>query len=75
MVRGVAVDGNGRLYVVDTISGRVRVFDKNGGYLFSFGQPGSGDGEFVYPVGIHVDDSGKIYIADWGNNRIQVWGY
>ena len=75
MVRGIAVDRNGRLYVVDTIIGVVRVFDKNGGYLFSFGQPGSGDGEFVYPVGIHIDDSGRIYIADWGNNRVQVWGY
>jgi len=76
MVRGIAVDGNGRLYVVDTISGTVRVFDKNGGYLFSFGRQGSGDGEFIYPTGVYVDDSGRrIYIADWGNNRVQVWGY
>lgn len=75
MVRGLALDRLGRLYVVDTITGAVRVFDKNGTYLFSFGQVGFDDGEFLYPIGISVSDSGKIYIADWSNNRVQVWGY
>ncbi len=75
MVRGIAVDKNGSLYVADTISSTIRVFDKEGAYLYSFGRPGSGDGEFIYPAGVYVDDIGKVYIADWGNNRVQVWGY
>ncbi|WP_418790419.1 6-bladed beta-propeller [Phosphitispora sp. TUW77] len=75
MVRGLAVDRNGRLYAVDTLTSMIRVFDTDGKYLFSFGKQGSGDGEFLYPAGIYVDDAGRIYIADWGNNRIQVWGY
>lgn len=75
MVRGLAVDKHGRLYVVDSLNCAVRVFDKNGEYLFSFGQQGFKDGEFLYPNGIFVDRTGKLYIADWGNDRIQVWGY
>jgi sugar lactone lactonase YvrE len=75
MVRGLAVDRLGRLYVADTITSVIRVFDKNGEYLFSFGAQGMEEGGFVYPNGLFIDNSGKIYIADWGNNRIQVWGY
>lgn len=75
MVRGLATDKHGRLFVVDTISCAVRVFDKNGEYLFSFGQQGFKDGEFLYPSGIFTDSAGKIYVADWGNDRVQVWGY
>lgn len=75
MVRGLAVDKLGRLYVVETLISVIRVFDKNGEYLFSFGRSGSGDGEFVYPNCIAADSTGKVYVSDWGNNRVQVWGY
>lgn len=75
MIRGLATDKHGRLYVTDTLSCAVRVFDKNGEYIFSFGQQGFKDGEFLYPNGIFVDSTGKIHVADWGNDRIQVWGY
>ena len=75
MLRGLAVDNLGRLYVVDTIVNAIRVFDKNGSYLFSFGRQGFGDGEFLFPNQIFADNSGKIFISDWGNNRVQVWGY
>lgn len=75
MLRGLAVDNLGRLYVVDTITNAVRVFDKNGNYLFSFGRQGFDDGEFLYPNQIFIDNSGRILISDWGNNRVEVWGY
>ena len=75
MVRGLAVDNLGRLYVADTIFNTIRVFDKDRKYLFSFGQQGFGDGEFVYPNQITVDNLNRIYVTDWGNNRVQVWGY
>ncbi len=75
MVRGLAVDKRGRLYVTDTIFNTIRVFDKDLKYLFSFGEQGLGDGEFLYPNQIFIDNKGKVYVTDWGNNRVQVWGY
>ncbi|WP_052476208.1 6-bladed beta-propeller [Cohnella kolymensis] len=37
----------------------------------SFGNFGSGNGQFDHPRGIAVDSSLNIYVADTGNNRIQ----
>lgn len=74
MVRGMAVDGSGNLYVVDSITCAIRVFDVHGNYRYSFGAVGYDDGSLLYPNGIDIGDDGRIYIADWGNNRVSVWG-
>ncbi|XP_078581856.1 uncharacterized protein LOC144865162 [Branchiostoma floridae x Branchiostoma japonicum] len=39
----------------------------------TFGEGGSGTGQFWYPVGVTVSDEGEIFVADWGNKRIQVF--
>lgn len=75
MVRGIATDDAGRLYVVDSVSCEVDVFDTDGQYRFSFGEIGNEDKGLLYPNGIHIDKYGRIYIADWANNRAVVWGY
>ena len=69
----VAVSGDGRIYVVDGVNGRIKVFTSNGKAQASFGETGGGDGEFNFPLGIDVDDSGKIYVADSGNHRVQIF--
>lgn len=75
MVRGLALDESGRLFVVDTLKSTIEVFDQDGNFIFSLGAKGQDDGEFLYPYGIASDKNGKIYVADWGNNRVQVWSY
>lgn len=75
VVRGIAVDRKGKLFVLDSLAGSVNVFDAKGIYSFSFGSAGYDDGQMLYPNGIDVDDEGKIYVADWANNRVAVWGY
>jgi tripartite motif-containing protein 71 len=40
-------------------------------YITQWGSQGSGDGQFLYPVGIAVDASGNVYVADSNNNRIE----
>lgn len=40
-------------------------------HRLSWGGPGSGDGQFNYPLGIAADGAGNVYVVDAGNNRIQ----
>ena len=41
--------------------------------VLCFGQQGSGDGMFTYPVGVAVNDEDEIVVADQGNHRVQVF--
>ena len=78
--RGVAIDG-GKLYVVDTTSHTVKVYDladkvtEVPSYVGSFGVEGIADGQFQYPNGIAIAGDGRIYVTDRENNRVQVWTY
>ncbi len=68
---GVATDGAGDVFVVDTYNHRVQKFDSAGAYLSQWGVFGSGAGEFGYPEGVATDGAGNVYVADTYNNRIQ----
>ncbi|XP_035659439.1 tripartite motif-containing protein 2-like [Branchiostoma floridae] len=39
----------------------------------TFGQEGSGTGQFQGPYGVAVSDEGEIFVADYWNQRIQVF--
>ena len=67
---GVAVDGEGRIIVCDAgnRNKRVSVFEKDGTFLFSFGQHHIKD-----PSGIVVDSFGTIIISDFEKNSIEFW--
>lgn len=52
---------------------RVHHFTHDGQLLKSWGEPGSGPGEFHLPHGIAVDTQGRVFVADRENNRIQVF--
>ncbi len=69
----VAVSDAGWIYVVDGVNNSIKVFDKDGSFLFAFGEPGQGGGMFNAPLGLDIDGSGKVYVADSGNHRIQVF--
>ncbi|MDA8234009.1 MAG: hypothetical protein M0Z31_04230 [Clostridia bacterium] len=76
MVRDLELDGLDRLMVTDPLMGIVRVLDGEGKEIFTFGQQSGARGlPLSFPMGLHIDNTGKIYIADRGNNIIQVWGY
>jgi DNA-binding beta-propeller fold protein YncE len=68
---GVAVDGNGRVYVADFANHRIQTFDGTGQLLAAWGRAGFGPGEFQYPAGIAVDGQGRVYVSDQENHRIQ----
>jgi DNA-binding beta-propeller fold protein YncE len=70
--RGVAVDAEGNVWIVDTGTHRVRKFSPDGEPLATVGERGRGLGQFREPVGIAFDPTtGDFLVADAGNARIQ----
>jgi DNA-binding beta-propeller fold protein YncE len=70
----VALAADGALYVTDGYgNARVHKFTPDGRLLFSWGEPGSGPGQFNLPHGIALDREGRVYVADRENSRIQVF--
>jgi sugar lactone lactonase YvrE/TPR repeat protein len=68
---GIAVYGE-RVYVCDKSRDRVVIFSRDGKFIDSFGEGGSGRKQFSNPEGIFVYQ-GVVYVADYGNDRIQVF--
>jgi hypothetical protein len=68
---GIAVDGEGNVYVADTGNNRIQKFDSTGAFLLKWGSEGSGDGEFYSPQDIALDADGNVYVVD--GSRIQVF--
>jgi DNA-binding beta-propeller fold protein YncE len=78
---GVAADGWGNVYVIESRNHRVQKLDSSGRVLAMWGRNGGregGDmtaggqpGEFGDPRGIDVDRWGNVYVADHGNARVQ----
>ncbi len=71
----VAIDKrNGDFYVADGYSNaRVHKYDPNGKYLFSFGESGTGEGQFNIVHNIDTDRNGYLYVADRENHRVQIF--
>lgn len=67
----VAIAGD-RLYVTDVKNHQVHVLDKRSGRtLFTFGKPGSGEGELFHPTNLAVGPEGDIYVTETSNYRVQ----
>jgi len=66
IVRGT----DGRMYVSEYRGGRVSVLDNGGNWLAYIGSKGLGDGQFVGPQNLAVDEDGYLYVVDYGNRRI-----
>jgi DNA-binding beta-propeller fold protein YncE len=70
---GVAVDGDGNVYVTDTFNDRVEMFDADGQFISTFGKNGDGPADFERPKGIAVDGDGHIWVVDAAQNRVKVF--
>ena len=74
MVTNACPGPDGRLYVSDGYgNAAIHVFDPDGAHLFSWGEPGTGPGQFRLPHGLVIDRTGRVYVADRENSRIQVF--
>ncbi len=68
---GIAVDGQGDVYVSDTGNQRVQKFDREGNFITQWGGFGNGAGQFNFPYGIAVDARGSVFVVDSANTRVQ----
>ncbi len=71
--RGVAVDGDDNIYVVDGKAHRIQQFSSTGSFLKSVGSQGKAPLQFSDPIGVAVNhETREVYVCDRRNNRIQV---
>ena len=67
----VAVDAQDNIYVTDSESGKIFVFEANGKFQRTIGSLKYGEGYFKRPTGIAVDSAAqRIYVTDTLRNQI-----
>ncbi len=71
--RGLVIDDQQRLYVVDALGHMIDIYTLDGGKITSFGGPGSGPGQFRYANDVALDRNMRIYVTDRDNHQVQVW--
>jgi fibronectin type 3 domain-containing protein len=63
---------NAYIFVANTNSHNVQIFDSAGNFVKKFGGSGSGDGQFDQAMGIAINDT-HIFVVDVNNNRVQIF--
>lgn len=71
--RGVIVDGENNIWLVDGREDRVLKLTSSGNKLFELGGFGWSSQKFKDPTQVAVDDSSRIFVCDRGNGRIGVF--
>lgn len=62
---GILIGSDGRIFIVDPVSMRVLAYDSTGQYLFEFGRPGEGPGEFTWlHLNCDIDYNDDIYLVN-----------
>lgn len=75
--QGVAVDGQGTVFVADYQNHRIRKISTAGvvstvaGGLSGYADGNASQAKFVNPTGVAVDNSGALYVADYGNGCLR----
>ncbi len=68
-LRSIQVDDHENIYALDMKEIKIKVFDKNGEFVRSFGKKGQGPGEIGTPIRMEMTPSGNLVIYDMGNNK------
>jgi DNA-binding beta-propeller fold protein YncE len=72
--KGIAIDSENHVYLVEGERGVVQVFDREGHLLYTFGN-GTGFGRFLLPAGLCIDPTDRVYLVDSYNRRVQIFQY
>lgn len=70
----VAIGLNGEIFVTDGYGNfLVHKFSPEGELLKTWGEPGTGPGQFALPHKLGIDRQGLVYVCDRNNDRIQIF--
>lgn len=72
---GLAVNDEERIFTVDFKAADIKVFDKNGKFIKTFGKRGQGPGEFSRPYHIFVSRQKEVVIFDIVNRRFSYFSF
>jgi len=80
--RGIAIDSQGYIYVVDSGNRRVQKLlcsnqrqvqqpQESCSFVRSFGTSGLNPGQFGFPTNLEFDSDKNLYVVDYSNSRVQ----
>jgi hypothetical protein len=69
----VVADAHDRLFVIDRTGGRIAVLDSTGAVVDTWGAPGPGPGEFLFPLTLAVAPDGALHVFDAEKSRLVVF--
>ena len=71
---GIALNDAGEIFIADGYANsRVHKFSPEGKHIMSWGEPGTGPGQFNLPHGVWIERRGRVLVADRENDRVQVF--
>jgi DNA-binding beta-propeller fold protein YncE len=73
--KGVTVDDDGNIYVVEGYYDHLLVFNQAAQLLLPIGGTGASIGRFFLPAGVWSDPQNRIFVADMFNGRVLILQY
>jgi DNA-binding beta-propeller fold protein YncE len=73
--KGVGVDGEGNVYVVESYYDTLLVYSHDGDFLLPIGGSGTATGRFFLPSGVWVDARNRVYVTDMFNGRVVLFQF
>lgn len=73
--KGVSLDSEGNIYVVESYHDHLLVFDRKGRFLLPIGGTGVTAGSFYLPGGVWVDGKNRVFVADTFNGRVVIFQF
>lgn len=73
--KGVGVDAEGNVYVVESYYDSLLVYSRDGEFLLPIGGTGTATGRFYLPAGVWVDAKNRVHVADMFNGRVVLFQF
>jgi DNA-binding beta-propeller fold protein YncE len=73
VVAGIAVDGEGNVYVADRLRSVVLVFDRYFRFQGEFGYRGDRPANLIVPDDLAIDSNGNVYVGQAANRGVSVF--